>query len=589
MSSISLCMIAKDEERFIAQAIGSVRPIVSEIILVDTGSTDSTVEIAKKMGAQTYFMPWRDDFSAPRNLSLQYATGDWIFILDADEAIARSDLDELIRLTKDTTKCIEFLQRHYSDDHRLSDFRPVSGEYPEWEKGQGGYFESNCVRLFPNHAGIHYRGRVHELVEHSIREIGKHQIVRTNVRIHHYGHCTEVKKEKNKSRIYTPLGKAKTVEAPRDWKNFFELGVEHNNNGRLEESVAAFLTSVKLNPNYTPTWINLGYVQCELGQYQQAIASLRNAIAINPKEDEAYCNMGVVYMRTRNYPAAEQHFRKAIALNKTYVNAYCNLGTCLALNGRLSEAVNIYLRVLEMFPGCVKAHSEVGALYLSGKVYEKAEYHLRRAVVLGSDDGRVYLHLGQLYKLMKRNIEAVAHFQRFCQIEEERCQGNFSEAQKEIIRKIHRQCDALTNQALLGQSLAVSSEVRDRGRDEVSRIREDSAREIADQKKISQLIEYGDFEEENASEGRVVQQDQSQMPSEAQSVEQKEEKTEGNKKSERKTKPQTKSRTKTKKSTQSKKKTQTKKTQGKKSQSKKTQNKKTSSKKKSKGSGTRKR
>lgn len=497
MASISLCMIAKNEERWIAQAINSVRPIISEIILVDTGSTDRTVEIVKSLGGQTYFMPWKDDFSAPRNLSLQHATGDWVLILDADEAIAQRDLQELVRLTQDTTRCVEFLQRHYSDDHRLSDFRPIVGEYPEWEKGQGGYFESNCVRMFPNHAGIHYRGKVHELVEHSIRDIGKHQIVRTDVRIHHYGHISEVKKEKDKSRIYTPLGQAKVREKPKDWKNFFELGVEHNNNGRLQESVDAFKIAAKMNPGYTPTWVNLGYVLCELKQYDQAIVSLRNALKVDPTEDEAYCNLGVVYMRMKNYQAAEQAFRRAIALNDVYVNAYCNLATCLAMTGRLAEAVNIYQRVLEMFPTCIKAHSEVGALYLSAKLYENAEHHLRRAAELGCDDARVFLHLGQLYKLVKRNADAVTCLRRFCQLEVERHQGNPPPDLRDFLQQVMRQCDALARQPSAPQTSPAPAQVQAQSKKiQPQQSEGGQPRKTLDKETVAKLVQFGEFDEQ---------------------------------------------------------------------------------------------
>ncbi|MCB0325014.1 MAG: tetratricopeptide repeat protein [Bdellovibrionales bacterium] len=451
MGTISLCMIAKDEERWIAQAIESVRPIVDEVILVDTGSSDRTVEIAEGLGAKVYFQPWDNDFSRPRNLSLEKATCDWILVLDADEVIAATDLGEVKRLTEDRRHCVEFLQRHYSDDHRLSNFLPCRGEFPELEKNHGGYFESNLVRLFPNHEGIHYRGKVHELVEHSIRDIAKHTIVRTEVRIHHYGHIASVKRQRNKSSIYTPLGEAKVREQPTDWKNFFELGVEHNNNGRLAESVVAFRQAARLNPQYVPTWINMGYVQCELQHYQDAVQSLTTALRLDPRSDEAYCNLGVVYLRTKHFEAAEQQFRAATRLNQHYVNAYCNLGTCLALQGRMAEAINIYLVVLEMFPTCQKAHAEAGALYLSGGVSERAEYHLRQAIALLPDDARSHLHLGQLLRGSARLFEATSAFQRFCELEQIRHGSRLPEDLAQLIRNVLKECDALTTQILLGK------------------------------------------------------------------------------------------------------------------------------------------
>ena len=365
-------MIAKNEEEFIGQCLCSIKPIVSEIILLDTGSTDRTVEIAESFGAKVYFEAWADDFAAARNTSLRYASGDWILVLDADEVIAATDLEGLQKLTEDRSICWEFLQRHYSNDYRLSNYLPVRGEFPDLEARHAGFFESNLVRLFPAGEGLHYRGKVHELVEHSIRDIGRHTVKRTEIRIHHYGHTAAVREKKNKGKIYTPLGQAKVIENPNDWKNQFELGVEHNNNGRLEDSEQALLRSVALNPNYESSWVNLGYVQCELKKYDAAIESLRKALALNPKSEEAFCNLGVVFMRKPDLPVAERMLRQAIACNQMYVNAYNNLAVTLAQLGRLSECAQILKRIEDIFPGSPIAKERLAVLYQSVGLHDVA-------------------------------------------------------------------------------------------------------------------------------------------------------------------------------------------------------------------------
>src|SRR5277367_1684040 len=79
---ISLCMIVRNEERFLAAALTSVQGVVDEICIVDSGSTDGTVEIAKSFGAKISFISWRDDFAGARNAALAMATGAWVFVLD---------------------------------------------------------------------------------------------------------------------------------------------------------------------------------------------------------------------------------------------------------------------------------------------------------------------------------------------------------------------------------------------------------------------------------------------------------------------------------------------------------------------------
>ncbi|MCO6429384.1 MAG: tetratricopeptide repeat protein [Deltaproteobacteria bacterium] len=412
--TISLCIIAKDEEEFIGQAISSVLPLVHEVIVVDTGSTDKTCEIARNLGAKVEHFPWNGDFSAPRNFSLKKATGDWILVLDADEAIDESDFPRIRELIKDRTKCYRLTQRHYSNDPRLSDFKPVTKEFPKWEKNYGGYFESSLVRLFPNREGIEYIGRVHELVEHSIAKLSRHKIVEPGIRIHHYGHTPEVKAKKNKGELYTPLGQAKLGDDPSFWQSYFELGVEHNNNGRRKESIAAFLKAVELNPRYVPAWVNLGYVFCEEQMYKEAVSALQSALKLDPRSAEAYCNLGVVYLRIPHLPTAEKYFTAAVKLKPDYVNAICNLGKSLAYQKRYAEAAFYFRRALEYMPQCTPAKLDLGIIHFASNNFEQAEKWL--TAVLQEDKACIsaYFHLGQLYQATKRLDAALNAVDRLC-------------------------------------------------------------------------------------------------------------------------------------------------------------------------------
>ena len=219
------------------------------------------------------------------------------------------------------------------------------------------------MRLFPNHEGIHYQGRVHELLEHSIRAMGRHRVMTSEVRIHHWGHTAGVKARKQKGELYTPLGQSKIEEMPSDWKSHFELGVEHNNNGKLVESEQAFLKALELNPTYLSAWVNLGYVQTELKKYAAAQATLSQALKIDSRSEEAYCNLGVSFLRMGQFQRAEAAFRQAISCDSKYVNAYSNLGITLAKMGRLSESALIFHRIKELLPMSIEADTKIAALY----------------------------------------------------------------------------------------------------------------------------------------------------------------------------------------------------------------------------------
>lgn len=363
---ISLCMIVRDEAAFLEQAISSVAPIVSQIIVVDTGSQDDTKAIAQRLGATVIDYTWNGDFAAARNISLQHATGDWILVLDADEAIDASQHTALLELTMQPSTCYELVQRHYSNDHRLCDYVVCSKQYPDWERNYSGYFESKLVRLFPNNRGVEYIGRIHELVEPSIANITGLTIQPSVIRLHHYGHTPEVLSKKNKHVLYSNLGEIKASEAPTDWKAFFELGVECNRPESREDSVTAFKRSLELNPHYLPTWVNLGYVLCELNRTTEAIDCLTSALSLDPKSPEARCNLGVAYLRNGKPGSAEAQFREAVRLRPGYLNAMMNLARSLGMQGRYPEAALIGEQCLELSPSNPRVLADLGLLYVAG-------------------------------------------------------------------------------------------------------------------------------------------------------------------------------------------------------------------------------
>jgi len=147
--SITLCMIAKNEERCIRACLASARESVDEIIVVDTGSTDRTAEAARSFGARVYHYPWDDDFSAPRNVSLEHASGDWILVLDADEMLEPGAAGKIRKLT-----AVRY----------ASGFLVPILMHPDWTA-------MSSVRLFRNLSTMRFKGIYHEslTVPESIR------------------------------------------------------------------------------------------------------------------------------------------------------------------------------------------------------------------------------------------------------------------------------------------------------------------------------------------------------------------------------------------------------------------------------------
>ena len=113
MIEISLCMIVKNEEKVLGRCLDSIADLMDEIIIVDTGSTDRTKEIAKKYTEQVYDFQWNDDFSAARNFSFSKATKDYIYAADADEVLDEENREKFRQLKEAMLPEIEIVQMRY--------------------------------------------------------------------------------------------------------------------------------------------------------------------------------------------------------------------------------------------------------------------------------------------------------------------------------------------------------------------------------------------------------------------------------------------------------------------------------------------
>jgi glycosyltransferase involved in cell wall biosynthesis len=180
---ISLCMIVKDEEHCLDRCLDSVKDIVDEIIIVDTGSKDNTVNIAKSYTHYVYNFRWIDDFAAARNASIKRASGTWILVLDADEYLEREDGHKLRA----------YLQGQTPARHIIYSLPIISLLGTTHNTSMN---EAPVDRIFPNHVGIYYHRPIHE--QPVSQEGVALQSIATPFRIRHSGYTEETLIAKNK-------------------------------------------------------------------------------------------------------------------------------------------------------------------------------------------------------------------------------------------------------------------------------------------------------------------------------------------------------------------------------------------------------
>lgn len=224
---LSLAMMVRDEERFLEDALASAKPVCDELIVVDTGSVDRTVEIARDMGAVVSHFPWRDDFSAARNETLRRASGRWILVLDADERLrgpggAPPDAAGLRALLKPGP---------------LYPYEALSLEVLNVRLDGTPLNAFHSVRVFPNDRRLGYRGRVHNafgaLVDGAPKVASR---VFDGVRVVHLGYDPGLYAERKKAERSLPLIERTVAERPDDRQYRFYLGREYLLLGRLAEA-----------------------------------------------------------------------------------------------------------------------------------------------------------------------------------------------------------------------------------------------------------------------------------------------------------------------------------------------------------------
>ena len=204
--SISLCMIVKDEGKALAEFLGQHKELIDEIIIVDTGSSDNSINIAKKFTDNIFSFEWVDDFSSARNFSIEKAGKEWILWMDPDEKINVRDFSRIREMIKNKGYLgYSFIQKNYTNVEKHPRFTK------EPKHGFKGYYLRRICKLFQNKKGLKFVYPVHESVKNSIQDIGG-RIKKTDIVIEHFPEMKENFIEKG--RYYLELLKKKKEMFP---------------------------------------------------------------------------------------------------------------------------------------------------------------------------------------------------------------------------------------------------------------------------------------------------------------------------------------------------------------------------------------
>ncbi|MDP7180309.1 MAG: tetratricopeptide repeat protein [Candidatus Woesearchaeota archaeon] len=400
MPTISLCMITKNEEAYLEPCLNSVKDLVDEIIIVDTGSTDKTIEIANKFNAKIVKKPWNNDFSQARNESLKHATKDWILVLDADETITKEDHNKIKQLTETNTHLgFMLIQRSYTNDSSSIKWSSSKDDPYQESKQYSGWVYSGITRLFKNDKRIQFEYPVHETVKESIKRIGK--IESTEIPIHHYGKTKSKEEMNKKGEMYMEIGKEKLDENKP--KFYYELGVQAMVLNKFDEAITNLKKAIELNKQWPAPYISLGNIYCKQKKFEEAIAILEEAKKVDEKDSNIHNNLGVAYEMVRDDRSALESYKHAINYNKQNVDAYSNVTRILVKHNKIDEAIPLVKLLMGFKPKDIANYSNLGILFIQKKMLTEAIEVFNEGLKIEPDNKDLKDNIENTKKLIEAN------------------------------------------------------------------------------------------------------------------------------------------------------------------------------------------
>jgi glycosyltransferase involved in cell wall biosynthesis len=364
-------MIVKNEEKNVGECLKTVKDFADQVVVVDTGSTDRTVEIAEKYGIVVIRSDWRGDFSYSRNISLDHATSRWVLWLDADDRVPLSEAEKLNRLKTAPPDRAFYL--------KVRNVRP-GGFGEQWYQ----------LRMFPNHPEIRFERKVHEQVGFAIKKL-KMSAFRVDVRIDHIGYDNpEVKRKKalrNREILLAEIPRYR-----RDPAYVSSIGDSYFLTEDFEEAIQWYQRVLEIPDGerkqpeifrQMPTSIALSYER--LGDWGNAHQWIEKEIQASPQKiDSLFLAAGLrekmgnlegaaaLYERIIQVPAS--HTTYAADLEGLKARSLVFLGKIHAKREMYNEAELALRTCIERYPQVLNSYSELGDVFLKrGKLREAAD------------------------------------------------------------------------------------------------------------------------------------------------------------------------------------------------------------------------
>lgn len=368
---ISACIIVKNEEEMLRNCLESIRSGVDEIIIVDTGSTDSTKKIAREFTKKVYDYEWENDFSAARNFAAAKASGDWIVAIDADECV---DVENL----KGAVKEIEEQKDQYN--MYLVEITSFSGSLGE------STTVNQMLRIYKNDGSICFKRAIHEQLQ---TVEGKPRINLSSLKLYHYGYLTDVvEKQDKKNRNVKIIQKDLKNENNKAF-SFFNYGQELRRLKETEEALNNFVKAYSSKENVNEGWVRicLFYIVESLvilKRYEEALKIICDVEELWPMVPDFVFWRGEIYFAQKRFEDAKEVYLQILSQTHVYKEVVYHLdrksflpnerlGQIYELEKKYNEAIKHYIEAFNENPFSVRIIVKI--IWILSKHYSSQEVY----------------------------------------------------------------------------------------------------------------------------------------------------------------------------------------------------------------------
>jgi len=361
LASLSVAMIVRNDETNIARSLESIKDVANEIIIVDTGSSDQTVEIARSYGAKVFFHPWNNSWSEAGNICLENATCDWVLFLDADEELIAEDVSRLAELIQDIDRSRFYLSEIY-----------YIGEHEE-----DGAVSNLSFSLWRNKSEYRFADGGKEQLKASAGP-NDPSVGVAEVRVNNFSYLNRPNTGKAQRDLRFIVGEPD--DGSGDSSIRIKVGVDYLAQGdfkrALETYKRAFANLAGSDiQNAARLVSNMSLCLKGLGRHREALKLLRDAQDAYPEYADLFYLEGLVHFEERDYASASTCFEACLTMGSrrslyyghsgvgSYMAAYMAARTCLAL-GNEAKAICYYEKALALNAGYGRAAYDLGLLLM---------------------------------------------------------------------------------------------------------------------------------------------------------------------------------------------------------------------------------